>query len=54
MEQRVKKQQLTTVERHHLQCAANELLNTASKDTVLSTLAIYACLSKIKTPSTKR
>ncbi|MEK4092893.1 hypothetical protein MKZ08_14470 [Viridibacillus sp. FSL R5-0477] len=46
MERQLNPQKLTTIETYQLQRIATELLSTASKETVLSTLSIYACSQK--------
>lgn len=46
MERHINPQKLTTIETYQLQRIATELLSTASKETILSTLSIYACSQK--------
>ncbi|MGE7919851.1 hypothetical protein ACQKM9_12995 [Viridibacillus sp. NPDC093762] len=53
MERHMNPQKLTTIENYQLQRIATELLSTTSKETVLSTLSIYACSQKQHCPSLK-
>ncbi|MEX3623256.1 hypothetical protein [Viridibacillus arvi] len=54
MERHINTQKLTTIETYQLQRIATELLSTASKETILSTLSIYACSQKQHCTSLKK